>query len=132
MEQTRTCGSCGEPKPLAEFYPDANGKNIKQRRCRVCQNEYLTAKHRERRLAVIEHYGGRCVCCGTDFYPHLTLDHVEGDGTADRARFSSARQYWNWLARELPAEGFQVLCWNCNEAKHFYGECLCQTAKVVV
>lgn len=81
---------------------------------------------------VIAGYGGRCVCCGNDYRPHLTLDHVHGDGAAMRRKAGSAQMsIYYALRRGLRAgepldPSFQVLCQNCNVAKHWLGACGCQ------
>lgn len=82
------------------------------------------------RIEVLIGYGGSCACCSTAFMPHLTLDHVNGNGAAAR-RVENQRKLFYRLRRML-REGqpndpmFQVLCWNCNLAKHHYGFCDCQ------
>jgi hypothetical protein len=83
---------------------------------------YFTKLRRD----VIEGYGGRCACCGTDYLPHLTLDHVNGGG-ADERRAMSGRTIYTRLRRALPDldPTYQVLCWNCNAAKHHLGRCAC-------
>lgn len=78
---------------------------------------------------VFDRYGGRCVCCGEDNFGFLTIDHVNGDG-------AKRRQEGEWkgiaLYREIERNGFptdmQILCWNCNIAKHVYGKCPHQLA----
>lgn len=74
-----------------------------------------------RRLDVINRYGGRCVCCGEDRYEFLAIDHVHGNGAADRKRSNGN------LARLAVIQGypdtFQILCHNCNMSKGFYGSC---------
>lgn len=85
------------------------------------------------RLDVIEGYGGACNCCGTTFIPHLTLDHVNGGGRKERQirdQMNIYRELRNKLRRGILDDRFQILCWNCNATKHYYGECHCQTALV--
>jgi len=71
---------------------------------------------------VMETLGGKCACCGETHPAFLTLDHVQNDGAKDR------RLHRHLLMRRIINEGFprdkyQVLCWNCNAAKHFAGAC---------
>lgn len=78
------------------------------------------------RAEVIAAYGGKCSCCGTDYEPHLTLDHVNGGGTTER-RSLQGGSCWRVARREGYPDRFQLLCFNCNWAKHHLGECGCQT-----
>jgi 5-methylcytosine-specific restriction endonuclease McrA len=83
------------------------------------------------RREVIEGYGGSCACCKTAYLPHLTLDHVNGGGTAERVAMGSGGRPIYRRLRRLLREGvrlpeFQILCWNCNAAKHHLGRCGCQ------
>lgn len=87
--------------------------------CRYAAKNY--AKYREyrkrRRRRVIEHYGGKCVCCGESCLAFLTIDHPEGGGRKHR----SHRRIYDALLKEgLPA-GYRVMCWNCNCARQFNG-----------
>lgn len=78
------------------------------------------------RRDVIEGYGGVCACCGNAYPPHLTLDHIDGGGAAER-RATCQRSIMRRLRREGFPPGYQVLCWNCNAAKHHVpGGCDCQ------
>lgn len=84
------------------------------------------ASERQRlKLEVLMAYGGHCVCCRTSYLPHLTLDHVEGGGSAERRERKGTNLY-RIARREGYPPRFQVLCWNCNWAKHTQGECGCQ------
>lgn len=107
-----------------------NRQSADSRRGSPVRAERARAEQRAVRAAVIEGYGGACACCGNDFMPHLTLDHVNGNGNEHR-RTENSRVLYRRLRRML-REGqpndpmFQVLCWNCNLAKHHYGFCGCQ------
>jgi hypothetical protein len=69
---------------------------------------------------VIEHYGGRCACCGESIFEFLTIDHIAGRKKGDRIR--GERLYRKLFKLKYP-KGYQVLCWNCNAAKGLFGEC---------
>lgn len=83
---------------------------------------------RQLREAAIAHYGGHCSCCGESRYEFLTIDHIENDGAEHRRTVVSSRSICFWLKQNGYPEGFQVLCWNCNTAKHFHGGCPHQAA----
>ena len=77
------------------------------------------------RKAVIEAYGGTCACCANTFMAHLTLDHIDGSGAEERRQLGSGQAVYRRLVRECFPEGYQVLCFNCNSAKHYLGRCPC-------
>lgn len=86
-------------------------------------------EHDRLRRQVIAGYGGRCACCGNDYLPHLTLDHLNGGGAEER-RALTGRGIYRRLRREGFPPGYQVLCWNCNAAKHHLGECGCKVSEL--
>lgn len=49
------------------------------------------------------------------------IDHINGGGTKHRKQIGS--HIYNWIKNNEFPEGFQVLCFNCNLAKGFYGVC---------
>jgi hypothetical protein len=84
---------------------------------------------REKNIAlkreVFEAYGGAfCACCGEDHLVFLGIDHVNGCGNSERRDVSKGQggvAFYRWLKRNEFPEGYQVLCHNCNFAKHFGG-----------
>ena len=77
------------------------------------------------RLRVIGHYGGQCVCCHEKRTEFLCIDHKNGDGARHRRDLHRDGKVWiyNWLEKKGYPKDFQILCWNCNSAKHIYGIC---------
>lgn len=85
------------------------------------------------REAVFARYGNECACCGVSERAFLTLDHVNGDGAAERKvaaaelhrdpRAFAGVGFYKWLRRQGFPDGYAVLCWNCNYAKHRLGVC---------
>jgi hypothetical protein len=53
----------------------------------------------------------------------LTIDHINGGGRQHRLQAGVKGDFYTWLKRNGFPPGFQVLCWNCNHAKHVLGEC---------
>lgn len=75
------------------------------------------------RKTVLDHYGGKCTCCG-ETEPHfLCIDHINGGGSQHRKIIGGGKSTYKWLIANNYPEGFQVLCHNCNMAKGFYGIC---------
>ncbi len=81
--------------------------------------------YRELRRRVIEHYGGKCNCCGEKELKFLAIDHIEGNGNQHRLSVLGHKHasIYRWLVRNNFPVGFQVLCHNCNMAKGCYGIC---------
>jgi len=76
------------------------------------------------RKLVLEHYGGKCACCGETYYEFLAMDHIEGGGSIHHKELRKLGiSICNWLKKNNFPEGFRVLCHNCNSAKGFYGYC---------
>jgi len=88
------------------------------------------------RRDVISHYGGKCACCGESEDAFLCIDHINGGGNQHRkVTFKVKRtesgsmagtgggRFYRWLQTNNYPPEFQVLCWNCNSAKHKLGQC---------
>ena len=87
------------------------------------KNVEKNKKYRRRvRVEAIQHYGGKCVCCGEDHLEFLCFDHINNDGAEHRKKMVD-RSIAPWLRRNNYPEGFQILCHNCNMAKGIYGKC---------
>jgi len=99
--------------------------------CRSCINAWIRSHAREVRLAAMQHYSGAerpfCSCCGEDIYEFLALDHIDGNGNTHRATVCGTKKggtrFFAWLSKNGYPPGFQVLCFNCNQAKGAFGEC---------
>lgn len=100
------------------------------RRWREANREAKRERDRFRREAVraivfayyCPHSPPCCACCGTA--EDLTIDHVDGDGTAHRIELFGDREaggwrFYQWLiAENFPDEpALQVLCMACNRSK---------------
>jgi hypothetical protein len=74
--------------------------------------------------AVYAAYGGyRCACCGETEKSFLAIDHVENDGYAHRKQigFRGGIGIYLWIIKNQFPDGFQVLCYNCNQSKRING-----------
>jgi hypothetical protein len=85
------------------------------------KREYLKAA----KLKVVEGYGGRCACagCTETKWEFLTIDHIDGGGNIDRrATLLAGAKLYGWLIRNgFPKGKYQLLCYNCNCARHVNG-----------
>lgn len=89
-----------------------NAQN-KEKRATIARKDYAN-----KRLAIIEHYGGRCSCCGEAEPLFLEIDHINNDGKIHRQNIGiGGRTLILWLIKNNYPDGFQVLCSNCNQGK---------------
>lgn len=96
--------------------PDAN-----RRASRNC--------HNKARKECLEHYGGKCACCGESIPEFLAIDHIDGGGNTHRKTIG-AKSLFFWLRANNYPGGFQILCHNCNHAKGSYGVCPHETSRL--
>ena len=85
------------------------------------------ARHRKSvRDQVFDHYGRACACCGSA--ESLTIDHVYGGGSQHRLevlgrKTAAGTTFYGWLVRNGFPEGFQTLCFPCNNSKNTGERC---------
>lgn len=75
---------------------------------------------------VIKAYGSKCICCNEETIEFLTIDHINNNGAEDRKNNGkkSGGKLYRWLIKNnFPKEEYQLLCYNCNCAKGFFGYC---------
>lgn len=98
--------------------------NRKLRRCSECHTgrmEYNRHNNRLRRLKVIEHYGGKCECCGESKPEFLEIDHINGNGKEHRGVVG--RGIIGWIIRNNYPTDLRLLCANCNRGIGHYKTC---------
>lgn len=124
---TRLCTHVGEPHPRGT----CPSKHDYSKCCphKILRGISRTAQgQRERRLAiraeVLAAYGGQCACCGESTPNFLGLDHKNGDGVQHRATLDGRKtNMYYWAKRNYYPDLLQLLCWNCNYARNFFGKC---------
>ena len=79
----------------------------------VKQRNYNRQVYRDKRKSILDTLGNRCVCCGETEEIYLEIDHVFNDGSKDKA--PSLKKI------KENKERYQILCCNCNRAKHKNG-----------
>lgn len=97
-------------------------EKCKLKRKRQVRNIHSKKTHIENRLKAIEHYGGKCTCCGESQYEFLAIDHIDKTGGKERKNITT-RAFYNNFRKGLFPKNYQLLCHNCNCAKGFYGQC---------
>ncbi len=81
------------------------------------------ARRDDHKEAVLKHYGGKCINCGVSRPSFLAIDHVEGEGNTHRKEIGKwGSGFFKWLVDNNFPAGFQILCHNCNMAKHLEGD----------
>jgi hypothetical protein len=74
------------------------------------------------RIDTINHYGGKCDCCGETNIEFLSFDHINGGGNKHRKE-EGIKNLARWVrARGYPKD-FRILCRNCNFSIGAYGYC---------
>ncbi len=86
-------------------------------------HRWLHDKALQVKREVMEAYGGACSCCGENELVFLQIDHVNNDGNRHyyKGKRMCGTALYAWLKREHYPDDFQVLCANCNSAKHING-----------
>lgn len=94
-----------------------NRDNIRKR-----QQKY----EQKNKIKIIQKYGEKCVCCGESRYEFLTIDHIKNNGAEERktTKQGTGGKLYRWLIKNnFPNDNYQLLCFNCNCSKGFYGYC---------
>jgi hypothetical protein len=115
QKQAGLC-TCGKPSRTGKFY------------CDECLKGHLAdqfVKNRQLKKDAIAAYGGKCRCCGERIEEFLSIDHRKGGGQVHRKEIGSGGyRVYRWLKQHgYPQEDFQVLCFNCNCSRGFFGYC---------
>lgn len=83
------------------------------------------ARYAAERREMIEAYGGACACCGESHHEFLTIDHIDGDGAAERRENAMVGAKIARVLRERgwPKDRYRLLCFNCNCSLGIRGYC---------
>src|SRR5882724_723797 len=98
---------------LKKYYENWNIKN---------KNKLLETQKRfriNRKIEIINYYGGKCECCGEKELDFLAIDHKNGGGTKHRNKIGKGGgSMYYWIKKQNFPVGFRVLCHNCNWGIH--------------
>ena len=109
------CKACSKKRSQQKYIQNKDA--IRKR-----QKEY----EQETKLKIIKAYGGKCACCGETTQEFLTIDHINNDGAIIRknTKQGTGCKIYRWLIKNnYPKDNYQLLCFNCNMAKGFFGKC---------
>jgi hypothetical protein len=101
--------------------------NIEEKRLK--EKKRLNLYYINLKTLVLEHYGSVCACCGESRLVFLSIDHIGGGGNKHRQTLPGGCMIYRFLKKTGYPQGYQVLCWNCNWAKHILGTCPHQTER---
>ena len=121
----KICSTCKKEKPLLDFQRKVRTDQVNRRsECKECCNTKLCADRARLRKEVLAAYGDKCACCSIADHVFLAIDHVNDDGHEHRRKLGcrSSTTTFRWLKKNAYPKEFQILCFNCNEAKR-YGIC---------
>lgn len=123
MASTKVCIVCNQEKDLiADFYPTNRAGALG--RCKPCTVTSVARYQARIKAEVFSTYGNCCACCGELEMAFLTIDHVSGGGRQERIqnKMSSNKLFLTIRRLGFPP-AYQILCANCNMAKHTRGVC---------
>lgn len=93
----------------------------------LARREYSKKRRDNIRFEALKYYSKNeipiCACCKETEIRFLSFDHINNDGSKQRKKMKSNEVIGEWLRRNNYPDGIQVLCFNCNLSKGFYGEC---------
>lgn len=121
---TTVCLTCSHQCRLCKridvsFYDDKHNQYGHKPICIDCYNARRSKRLKELKREVIGHYSNgsyRCAVCGSK--DNLEIDHINGDGAAQRKIHPTGGQgFYSWLRKRHYPEGYQILCNRCNWAK---------------
>lgn len=116
----KSCESCS--KKRRDRYEAYGDKETRRKQAEIIRHE--------RRKRILEHYGGKCSCCGEAEFIFLSIDHINGGGNEHRRQIgnnpdsrcgSSSTQFAIWIETNNYPDTLQILCHNCNMGKHLNG-----------
>lgn len=89
----------------------------KSAEARKAKNLYWKNRHRCLRNTVLEKLGGVCVKCGFSDTRALQIDHINGNGAAERRLLNHHTKAFLHAVLLDEGEKYQLLCANCNWIK---------------
>lgn len=125
-------------KTCASKYWQAQGESQRDRKRRNSRERYLRLgdeirrynreRNQQLKAMLVAHYSNganKCVCCGESEVRFLTIDHIDGNGAEHRktTKCGTGATFYRRLIREGMPEGYQVLCYNCNNARIWNKKC---------
>lgn len=117
--ETKWCHRCQESKPITDFGVNKGRKDGLTVYCVVCGREASRQSRMKLRRQALDKLGGACILCGFSDDRALQFDHVNSDGSHDRAHGlgSSSSKLLRAIIDGTTGGRIQLLCANCNQIK---------------
>lgn len=121
-----------------KIYYKTYRKSAKHKAWRKKALEKRKVENKALKLKIINHYGGKCKCCGISEHCFLGIDHINNDGYKMRLRDDGTKRknkptgfiLYQKIVKENYPTDLQLYCFNCNTAKqHNNGICPHQIKK---
>lgn len=133
IPKCRSCTSCHQEKPFVEQHFGVNRNRTKSGLLSVCKlciaksaRVHGPVARTKLKLQTLTAYGDgqlACVCCGESHSEFLSLDHIDGGGSAERKHTTSDKLHRRLRREGFPKGKYRTLCFNCNWAYGQYGYC---------
>jgi len=82
-------------------------------------NKWRRNNREQKKIEVINMYGGKCACCSESNLGFLTIDHINNDGGIKRKENTSEGNIIDHLFHKpIDKLNYQILCFNCNYGKN--------------
>lgn len=122
LDSLRCCANLNIGSPIVRGMVHNRGVTrtyINRFRDHPAQKLIKTNKARNmKKIKAMKYYGGlRCVKCGITDFDVLCFDHINNDGHIDREFEGKKYNVVNVVSKRNYPEGFQILCYNCNNKK---------------
>lgn len=134
QQRLKRCGMCDIVKTFDDFNVSGQVSDYSKRRsrCILCKRKESKSEYERLRLEALRKYSvtpyPSCACCSETIVQFLGIDHINGGGGKHRKEVGTGWGFYRWLRRNDFPEGFQTMCFNCNQAKHTCGICPHQVA----
>lgn len=120
------CKKCGDELTTENCYK--GWLKTSKYLCKICDRKRKREQNLALKLETLSNYGNKCVCCQEDKIEFLSIDHIAGNGAEHRKSLGlfdvAGHNFYRWLKiNNFPKDNYQILCFNCNYAKHVYGVC---------
>jgi hypothetical protein len=125
------CKECSKARRREWMAENKEMRSIYHDRYKDSEIEAKKGSNWRLRIEFLREYGNECACCGEFLPEFLSVDHINNDGEKHRQTLSP-NDYRGGNGRDVirdlkrrgwPKEDYQILCYNCNFAKGWYGEC---------
>ena len=109
-KSSKLCVGCGKPSTT---FRCSNCAEIHKKRSKE--------QWKNNRLIIINHYGGKCNCCGESNPAFLEIDHIHGGGGQHRKIIGG--HITSWVIQNNFPDTLRLLCANCNRGTSRYKVC---------